>query len=66
MTDFEVEGHWRWNNSGDPLTLFNDWGLDAPENKTSRNCAKFSEGRRRRWTDDECSKTETFTMCEGR
>ena len=66
LTDFETEGLWKWNSSGDPLIGFNDWGVGTPENKTTQNCAKFAEGRHRKWADWKCTNTLTITVCEGR
>ncbi|XP_060602937.1 C-type lectin domain family 1 member B-like [Ruditapes philippinarum] len=65
ITDNDVEGVWKWNSSGAPLGGFFDWGQDSPRNMTNRNCAKFTEGRHRKWADYPCmTQINMFTFCE--
>ncbi|XP_069122332.1 macrophage mannose receptor 1-like [Argopecten irradians] len=59
-TDVELEGHWIWANSDDPVQ-YTDWGPTEPQNAGSgENCVCLSHSTQFQWADVTCDRTLQF------
>nr|XP_022293549.1 perlucin-like protein isoform X1 [Crassostrea virginica] len=64
-SDYTIEGHFRWLETGLPIGNFSAWGPGKPSQNDTKNCVRmFYNGDEYNWEDVDCNDRTTNYICE--